>query len=154
MGCTLALMATTAQPVGDVCAQAKGAARQLARLNTATKDAALHAMADALEQRAEEILDGNARDMEAGVEAGLHSGLLDRLKLDEDRLATIARDVRAIAALPDPVGETIDGHRLDNGLDVRRGRGPPRGGAGVCAARPNASVGRPGPGPRVWQAIW
>src|SRR3954471_10884740 len=140
MGCTLALMATTAQPVGDVCAQAKGAARELARLDAATKDAALHAMADALEQRAEEILDGNARDMEAGVEAGLHSGLLDRLKLDEARLATIARDVRAIAALADPVGETIDGHRLDNGLDVRGGRVPLGAGAGVEEGRPRGTM--------------
>src|SRR3954471_23754085 len=140
MGCTLALMATTAQPVGDVCAQAKGAARELARLDTATKDAALHAMADALEQRAEEILEGNARDMEAGVEAGLHSGLLDRLKLDEGRLAGIARDVRAIAALPDPVGETIDGHRLENGLDVRRVRVPLGVVAVVYEARPNVTI--------------
>jgi len=120
-------MATTAQSVADVCAEARDAARELARLDSATKDAALHAMADALEQRSAEILDGNARDMEAGQDAGLHAGLLDRLKLDDGRLANIARDVRAIAALPDPVGETIDGHRLDNGFGVRRVRGALRG---------------------------
>jgi len=133
-------MATTAQSVADVCAEARDAARELARLDSATKDAALHAMADALEQRSAEILYGNARDMEAGQDAGLHAGLLDRLKLDDGRLANIARDVRAIAALPDPVGETIDGHRLDNGLDVRRVRVP----LGVVAvgyeARPNVTV--------------
>ena len=77
-------------------------------------------MADALEQRAPEILEANERDMEAGEEAGLHSGLLDRLQLTEERLAGSPRDVREIAALPDPVGETIEGHRLANGLDVRR----------------------------------
>jgi glutamate-5-semialdehyde dehydrogenase len=78
--------------------------------------------------------------MEAGIEAGLHSGLLDRLKLDDDRLATVARDVRAIAALPDPVGETIDGHRLDNGLDVRRVRVPLGVVAVVYEARPNVTI--------------
>jgi glutamate-5-semialdehyde dehydrogenase len=133
-------MATTAQSVADVCAQAKEASRELARHDTAVKDAALLAMADALEQRTEEILEGNARDMEAGVEAGLHSGLLDRLKLDESRLAGIARDVRAIAALPDPVGETIDGHKLENGLDVRRVRVPLGVIAVVYEARPNVTI--------------
>src|SRR5215203_2943163 len=115
-------MATTAQPVAEVCAQAKRAAHELATLDTATKNAALEAMAEALEQRSHEILEANTRDMEAGLEAGLHSGLLDRLKLTDERIAGIARDVRAIAALPDPVGETIEGHRLEHGLDVRRVR--------------------------------
>src|SRR4051812_50038243 len=80
-------MATTAQSVAEVCAQAKAASRELATLDTATKNAALEAMADALEQRAHEILEANARDMEAGEDAGLQSGLLDRLKLTEERLA-------------------------------------------------------------------
>jgi glutamate-5-semialdehyde dehydrogenase len=133
-------MATTAQSVADVCAAAKAASRSLARLDTATKDTALHAMAEALEQRAGEILEANARDMEAGEDAGLHSGLIDRLKLTDDRLAGIARDVRAIAALPDPVGETIDGHRLENGLDVRRVRTPLGVVAVVYEARPNVTV--------------
>jgi len=133
-------MATTAQPVAAVCAQAKRAARDLATLDSATKDAALEAMAQALEQRSHEILEANARDMDAGQEAGLHSGLLDRLKLNEERLGGIVRDVRAIAALPDPVGETIEGHRLENGLDVRRVRVPLGVVAVVYEARPNVTV--------------
>jgi glutamate-5-semialdehyde dehydrogenase len=133
-------MATTAQPVAEVCAKAKIAARELAALDTATKNAALEAMAEALEQRTHEILEANTRDMEAGQEAGLHSGLLDRLKLTEERVAGIARDVRAIAALPDPVGETIEGHRLENGLDVRRVRVPLGVVAVVYEARPNVTV--------------
>jgi glutamate-5-semialdehyde dehydrogenase len=133
-------VATTTQSVAQVCAAAKAAARELAALDTATKDAALHAMADALERRAAEILEANARDMEAGQEAGLHSGLLDRLRLSEDRLAAIAHDVRGIAALPDPVGETIDGHRLPNGLDVRRVRTPLGVVAVVYEARPNVTI--------------
>jgi glutamate-5-semialdehyde dehydrogenase len=133
-------MATTAQPVAEVCARAKRASRELATLDTATKNAALEAMAAALEQRSHEILDANARDVEAGQEAGLQAGLIDRLQLNEERLAGIASDVRSIAALPDPVGETIDGHRLDNGLDVRRVRVPLGVVAVVYEARPNVTV--------------
>ena len=133
-------MAIAAQSVAEICAQAQRASRELAKLDTATKNAALEAMAAALEQRADEVLEANARDMEAGEEAGLHSGLLDRLKLTEGRLAGIAADVRAIVALPDPVGETIDGHRLENGLDVRRVRVPLGVIAVVYEARPNVTV--------------
>jgi glutamate-5-semialdehyde dehydrogenase len=133
-------MATTAQSVAEVCAAARGAARELARLDTETKNAALLAMADALERRTDEILEANRRDMEAGAGAGLHAGLLDRLELSEKRLAAIATDVRAIAGLPDPVGETIEGWRLPNGLDIRRVRVP----IGVVAvayeARPNVTI--------------
>jgi glutamate-5-semialdehyde dehydrogenase len=137
---TLVCVATTAQSVAELCAQAKLASRELAMLDTATKNAALEAMADALHTRAHEILEANARDMEAGEEAGLHSGLLDRLKLTEERLAGIAADVRTIAALPDPVGETIEGHRLENRLDVRRVRVPLGVVAVVYEARPNVTV--------------
>jgi glutamate-5-semialdehyde dehydrogenase len=133
-------MATTAQSVAEVCARAKAASRELATLDTQAKNAALEAMADALEQRSHEILEANARDMEAGEDAGLQAGLLDRLKLTEERLAGIAGDVRKIAALPDPVGETIEGHRLENGLDVRRVRVPLGVVAVVYEARPNVTV--------------
>jgi glutamate-5-semialdehyde dehydrogenase len=133
-------MATTAQSVAEVCAAARRASRSLAQLDTTTKNAALNAMAEALERRAPEILEANARDMEAGEEAGLHSGLLDRLELNEERLAGIASDVRAIAALPDPVGSTIEGFRLANGLDVRRVRVPLGVVAVVYEARPNVTV--------------
>ena len=74
-------MSITAQSVAEVCAGARRASRSLARLDTTTKNAALLAMADDLERRAAEILEANARDMEAGRQAGLHSGLLDRLEL-------------------------------------------------------------------------
>jgi glutamate-5-semialdehyde dehydrogenase len=133
-------MATTAQSVAEVCAAAKRASRALARLDTQTKNDALHGLADALERRADEILEANARDMEAGSEAGLDSGLLDRLKLTEARLAGIAADVRTIAALPDPVGTTIEGWRLPNGLDIRRVRVPLGVVAVVYEARPNVTI--------------
>jgi glutamate-5-semialdehyde dehydrogenase len=133
-------MATTAQSVAGVCAAARSASRGLARLDTDTKNAALHAMANALERRTDEILTANAGDMEAGQEAGLTAGLLDRLELTEERLAGIAEDVRAIAGLPDPVGATVEGWRLPNGLDIRRVRVPLGVVAVVYEARPNVTI--------------
>jgi len=133
-------MATTTRTVAEICEQAKAASRILATLTSGARDVALEAMAAALERRGEEILEANARDMEAGEESGLHSALLDRLKLTEERLAGIAADVRTIAALPDPVGEMIDGHRLPNGLDVRRVRVPLGVIAVIYEARPNVTI--------------
>ena len=126
--------------VADICAAAKRAARALARADTATKNAALEAIAAALEERTEEILEANARDMQAGREADLSEALLDRLLLDEERIAAIAKAVRQIVALGDPVGEVIDGHRLPNGLDVRKVRVPLGVVAVVYEARPNVTI--------------
>src|SRR3954463_16716865 len=133
-------MATTASSVAAICATAREASRVLGRLDGETRAAALHAMASALEARADEILEANARDMEAGVEAEIGGALLDRLKLTPERLAGIASDVRVIASLPDPVGETIEGHRLPNGLDVRKVRVPLGVVAVVYEARPNVTI--------------
>ena len=113
-------MATITTTVADICADAKRAAKALARADTATKNTALERIATALEERTEEILEANARDMQAGREAELGGALLDRLLLDEGRIEGIAKAVRQIVALGDPVGEVIDGHRLPNGLDVRK----------------------------------
>src|ERR671916_326931 len=132
-------MAVATQSVTDLCRAAKAAARELAALDSATKDRALLAVADALEARTPEILDANARDLEAGRESGLSDALMDRLALDERRVAAMARGVREIVALPDPVGEVIDGSRFANGLQMRKGRGPPGVVAVVYEARPNVS---------------
>src|ERR1700726_2567033 len=104
-------MATVTTSVADICAEAKRAAKALARVDTATKNSALEAIAAALEERGEEILEANARDMRAGREGELGEALLDRLLLDEGRIEGIAKAVRQIVALGDPVGEVIDGHR-------------------------------------------
>ncbi len=133
-------MATTTASVADVCRSAQRAARQLARIDGATKDAALIAIADALLARTPEILVANERDMEAGREAEIGDALLDRLRLDADRISRIAGAVRAILALPDPVGEVIGGGRLPNGLDVRRVRVPLGVIAVVYEARPNVTI--------------
>ena len=133
-------MAALAQSVTDVCAAAKRASRALAALDTRTKDAALLAIAAALEERLPEILEANARDLEAGREAGLSEALLDRLALDAARVEGIADGVRAIAALRDPVGEVIEGFRLPNGLDVDKVRVPLGVVAVVYEARPNVTI--------------
>ena len=133
-------MATVISPVADVCREAKRAARALAQMQTATKDRALDAIAAALEARIEEILAANARDMQAGEEADIGEALLDRLRLDEERVAGIARAVREIASLPDPVGEVISGARLANGLDLRKVRVPLGVVAVVYEARPNVTI--------------
>ena len=126
--------------MADICRAAKRAARELARTDTAVKDAALEAIAAALQARVEEILEANERDMQAGREAEIGDALLDRLRLDEARIAAIARAVRQIAALPDPVGEVIEGRRLPNGLDVRKVRVPLGVVAVVYEARPNVTI--------------
>ncbi len=104
----MSVSATEVHSVSDLCRQARLAGRRLAALPTATKDAALHAIADALDARADEILAANALDVAAGREIGLESALLDRLTLDAAGLAAIANAVRDVAALRDPVGEVID----------------------------------------------
>jgi glutamate-5-semialdehyde dehydrogenase len=133
-------MAIAVSPVADICRTAKRAARTLAQIDTAVKDAALEAIAAALESRIDEILESNERDMQLGREADIGDALLDRLRLDEARVGGIARAVRQIAVLADPVGEVIDGHRLPNGLDVRKVRVPLGVVAVVYEARPNVTI--------------
>jgi glutamate-5-semialdehyde dehydrogenase len=133
-------MATTAQSVTDICVAAKRASRALGILETGVKNAALEAIAGQLLARMPEILEANARDLEAGAEAGLSEALMDRLRLDEARIGGIAGGVRDIMALPDPVGEVLDGFRLPNGLDVRKVRVPLGVVAVVYEARPNVTI--------------
>jgi glutamate-5-semialdehyde dehydrogenase len=133
-------MATTVTSVGEICAQAKRAARELASIDTRTKDGALHAIAQALIERTPEILQANERDMQAGREADIGEALLDRLLLSEQRIAGIAAAVRDVAALPDPVGEVIEGSRLPNGLSMRKVRVPLGVVAVIYEARPNVTI--------------
>ena len=133
-------MATVTRTVTEICLQARDAARALAALDTDCKNAALHAIADALIARTDEIVEANARDMEAGHANGLAAALLDRLALDPARVEGIAAGTRAIAALPDPVGEVVEGKRLPNGLDVRMVRVPFGVVAVVYEARPNVTI--------------
>src|SRR5690242_21166861 len=113
----------TATPT-ELCLAAQRASRVLATLGSGVKDRALGAIADALVARTDEILAANTKDLEAGRESGLPSHLMDRLMLDAGRVHAMADGVRQIAALPDPVGEVIDGRRLPNGLELRQTRVP------------------------------
>jgi glutamate-5-semialdehyde dehydrogenase len=133
-------MSTTITPVAEICALARAASRRLALLETDVKDAALDAIAAALELRMGEILDANARDVEAGRASGLEGALVDRLTLTPDRVAAMAAGVRAIRGLTDPVGEVIDGWRRPNGLDIRKERVPVGVVAVVYEARPNVTI--------------
>src|SRR5215211_3329000 len=133
-------MAITAQSVADVCGSAKRASRPLALLDTAAKNRALEAIAAAVDERVDEILEANARDMDSGRAAGLDAAFLDKLRLDHDRVAAMSDGVRQIVALPDPVGEVIQGFRLPNGLDLRQVRALLGVVAVVYEARPNVTV--------------
>jgi len=133
-------MATTTTSVAETCASAKRASRMLATVSSAVKDLALEAIADAAELRTEEILEANYRDLEAAAGGDYSSAFLDKLRLDQARVAAMAAGVRKIGALPDPVGEVIDGWRLPNGLDVRRVRVPLGVVAVVYEARPNVTI--------------
>ena len=100
--------------------QAKEASRELARLTTAQKNACLLAMAAALEENRQSIQEANAIDMAAGAKSGLSSAMLDRLKLDDKRVAGMAGGLREVAALPDPVGRILDDRTRPNGLRLQK----------------------------------
>ena len=119
---------------------ARAASRQLAVLPTARKNAALLAIADALEAQAATVLAANALDIATGRARGLSDALLDRLLLNEVRLAALAADTRHVAALPDPVGAEYDGRVLPNGMRLCKRR-IPIGVIGVIyEARPNVTI--------------
>ncbi len=119
---------------------AKHAARRLAVTGEAVKNAALLAMADALISRQKEWLAANAADLEAAKAGGMRPSLLDRLALDETRIAGIAEGVRQVAALPDPVGQVVKTTLRPNGLKLEQRR-TPLGVIGIIyEARPNVTV--------------
>lgn len=100
--------------------QAKNAARGLAKLGTAEKNSCLEAMARALEQGTEALQGANQRDMAAAQTAGLSSAMLDRLRLDERRIGAMAKGLRDVAALADPVGRILDQRVRPNGLTLQK----------------------------------
>jgi glutamate-5-semialdehyde dehydrogenase len=104
----------------QVARQAKTASRQLAQLTTLQKNTCLLAMAGALDQNHPAILEANAADMDAAAKAGLSAAMLDRLKLDDKRLASMANGLRQVAALPDPVGRILDDRTRPNGLRLQK----------------------------------
>ena len=126
--------------IEDVCRAAHGAAAQLALLTGDRKDDALEHVAEALERRFDEILRDNTDDLAEARSSRLPEAMIDRLLLDEARLRDIIASVRAVQALPDPVGEVVRGWRLPNGLEVRQERVPLGVVAVVYESRPNVTV--------------
>ena len=133
-------MTTTANELQTKGEAARRGARELARTSTDVKNQALNAIAEALLERASEILRANQHDVQAGHDAGLSEAMLDRLTLSRDKLGTIAADVRQVALLPDPVGEMIDMRTLPNGMQVGRRRVPLGVIAAIYESRPNVTV--------------
>ncbi|WP_182902682.1 glutamate-5-semialdehyde dehydrogenase [Microbispora sp. H10830] len=123
-----------------VARAARDAATVLAPMPRAPKDAALRAVADALEAATDEIVAANAVDVDRARENGTSEAMIDRLRLDAGRIATIASAVRQVADLPDPVGEVVRGSTLPNGLELRQVR-VPLGVIGIIyEGRPNVTV--------------
>ena len=100
--------------------QAKTASRELAKLTTREKNDCLPAMAEALEKNSGALKEANALDLDVAVKLGLSSAMLDRLKLDDKRIAAMARGLREVAALPDPVGRILDERVRPNGLKLQK----------------------------------
>src|SRR5688572_8488513 len=120
--------------------RARSAARELAVATRADKDAALEAMAEGLAGASAEILAANTEDVTAARQAGTAEEIIDRLRLDESRIAGMAAGLRQVAGLPDPVGEVVRGSTLANGLELRQVR-VPFGVVGIIyEARPNVTA--------------
>ena len=119
---------------------ARKAARRLATISAAVKNAALLNVADGLKAREEEILAANEKDIANGRERGLEEYFLDRLLLNPERLEGLANDVRGIAALPDPIGEVIDQRNMPNGLTVGKRRVPLGVIGAIYESRPNVTI--------------
>lgn len=123
----------------EAALRAREAARTLARTGSAERDAALRAMAEGLRADAGAIVAANALDMADARAAGMREQLLDRLMLDEARVESMARGLEGVAGQPDPLGRTVSGSRLPNGLAVEKVTVPLGVVAMVYEARPNVT---------------
>ena len=124
----------------QVCEAAKAAAPAVAQLSTAAKNAALEAMASALDDAHDKVRAANAADVAAAREAGVSTAMVDRLTLTEQRLVAIADALRELVGMVDPVGQVVRGFTLPNGLQVRQERVPLGVVAMVYEGRPNVTV--------------
>ncbi|HVX19357.1 MAG TPA: glutamate-5-semialdehyde dehydrogenase [Acidimicrobiales bacterium] len=115
---------TSPSSIAELGRRAKAASRRMAVASTAEKDAALSAAAGLLEARTRPILDANLVDIERARAEGVSATVIDRLRLDEGRVAGMADGLRQVASLADPVGEVVDGWTRPNGLQISRVRVP------------------------------
>lgn len=121
-------------------ALAKEASRAVARLTSDDKVRLLEGIAEGIEVNSAKIIQANARDIEKGRADGIGDALIDRLRLDEARVSSLASAVREISALPDPVGQVIGGHRMPNGVALEQVRVPFGVVGAIYEARPNVTV--------------
>ncbi|MBM7815496.1 glutamate-5-semialdehyde dehydrogenase [Brevibacterium paucivorans] len=126
--------------VTKVVAGAKDASAVLSVSSTAERHAALEQIALTLENNVEQILEANNEDIEKAREKGTAEGLIDRLRLTEERVHSIAQAVRDVVSLPDPVGEIVEGRRLPNGIHLAQVRVPMGVIGAIYEARPNVTV--------------
>ena len=124
----------------EIAKLAKQASFELAQFGNVQKNKALFAIADALEQRTDEILAVNAKDIDYAKSQGISEAIIDRLFLTPERIRGIANDVRNVAGLADPVGQVIDGGVLDSGLKIERQRVPLGVILTIYEARPNVTI--------------
>ncbi len=132
-------MTETPSPIPDLARRAKTASRSVAIASSADKDAALALAADLLIERQEQILAANFDDVNAAERDGMDPGLVDRLRLDTGRLASMANGLRQVASLPDPVGEITEGWVRPNGLRIEKVRVPLGVVAIIYESRPNVT---------------
>ena len=134
------MSADVRETVHAAARRARAASRTLATINTAVKNRALHAAADAVLGHTHQILAANAADLDVARDAGTPEAMLDRLALNPHRIDGIAAGLRQVAGLPDPVGEVLSGRTLPNGLRTRQVR-VPLGVVGIVyEGRPNVTV--------------
>lgn len=131
---------TISRAVTKVVAGAKDASAVLSVSSTAERHAALEQIALTLENNVEQILEANNEDIEKAREKGTAEGLIDRLRLTEERVRSIAQAVRDVVSLPDPVGEIVEGRRLPNGIHLSQVRVPMGVIGAIYEARPNVTV--------------
>ena len=134
------LVTAPAATLTDKLVAARTASRQLATATSAQKNAALHAIADAVMRSESRILPANQIDIDNGKRSGMTDGLQDRLRLDEKRLGALAAAVLEIVALPDPVGDVVRGSTLANGLKLSQVRVPFGVIGAIYEARPNVTI--------------
>ena len=126
--------------VGELARRGREASRVLALATRATKDAALLAMADALDAQADDVLAANADDVRRAEDADTPAHMVDRLRLTPERVAAMADGLRDLARLPDPIGEVVRGSTLANGLELRQVRVPFGVVGMIYEGRPNVTV--------------
>ena len=124
----------------ELAKQSKAASRDLSRLAAAEKNACLLAMADSLDQSVEPLKEANSKDLAAGAQNRLSPALLDRLKLDDKRIAAMAQGLRDVAALPDPVGRILDTRTRPNGLKLQKISAPIGVVVIIYESRPNVTA--------------